>query len=448
MSVMTSTVTVPRVLIIEDDPGDALLIQLHLQEKDPSAFRIIHAESLREAAAQTLGEQVPDVILLDLNLPDSTGVTTVSKCHELFPDVPVVVLTGQDDLDSTRAAIGAGAEDFLCKGEDPAAIRKAIRYALLRHERDASERLAMTVFRHSREGIMVTDAQGHIIKVNQAFSQITGYSAEEVIGHSPSILNSGHHSTAFFTELWRSLETSGGWEGEVWNRRRDGSLFVENLTISVVYDASGKPIQYVGLFSDITQKKEQQQRVNYLAYYDALTGLPNRVLLLDRLRQALSRMRRHAHPLALAFIDLDGFKQVNDQHGHAAGDVLLQEVSQRMQACLREGDTLARLGGDEFILLLQDQCDLPMTEQILHRVLDCISRSVDWRDAILQVSASIGVRFIAHSGTYDAEQLISEADELMYMAKQQGKNRFTLRVDDWVCRRTNQPVEPQVTSHD
>lgn len=415
----------PVVLVIEDEPGDAQLIRLQLQEQDAQAYQIVLAGSLKDAEMQVKQQRlVPNAILLDLNLPDSTGVATVRRCYQLFPDVPVVVLTGLDDQAATEAAIEAGAEDYLSKGAEGRWIRKAIRYAILRHERDASERLAMAVFRHAREGIMITDAEQKILQVNAAFTEITGYTAEEVVGHPPAILNSGHHDAVFFDQMFATLAAEGSWEGEIWNRRKDGSLVVETMNISAVNDALGQAVQYVALFSDITQKKAAQDKVSYLAYHDALTNLPNRTLFMDRFQQALVSARRTQNPLALAFMDLDGFKAVNDTHGHAAGDFLLELLSEKMKACLREDDTLARLGGDEFLLLLQGQLDQRTTEQVLQRLLETAREPIEWKGRLLEVSVSIGACFINGLSLKSSEDYITEADTAMYFAKKQGKNRY------------------------
>ncbi|WP_417579906.1 diguanylate cyclase domain-containing protein [Nitrincola sp.] len=415
----------PVVLVIEDEPGDAQLIRLQLQEQDVQAYQIVLAESLKDAEMQVKQQKlVPNAILLDLNLPDSTGVATVRRCYQLFPDVPVVVLTGLDDQTATEAAIEAGAEDYLSKGAEGRWIRKAIRYAILRHERDASERLAMAVFRHAREAIMITDAEQQILQVNTAFSDITGYRAEDVIGKTPAILNSGHHDANFFDQMFATLAAKGSWDGEIWNRRKDGSLVVETMNISAVHDALGQVVQYVALFSDITQKKAAQDKVNYLAYHDALTNLPNRTLFMDRFQQALVSVRRTQSPLALAFMDLDGFKTINDTHGHAAGDFLLEALSEKMKVCLREDDTLARLGGDEFLLLLQGQLDQQTTEQVLQRLLITAHEPIEWKGNTLKVSVSIGACFIDGQSLKSPEDYITEADVAMYRAKKQGKNRY------------------------
>jgi|AntRauTorcE11897_2_1112592.scaffolds.fasta_scaffold09382_3 diguanylate cyclase (GGDEF)-like protein/PAS domain S-box-containing protein len=418
----------PSVLIIEDEPGDAELIRLQLLERDANAFEAHLATSLSDAKRLMHAEGLrPDVILLDLNLPDSTGTDTVLRCRELAPDVPLVVLTGLDDHQAIEVAIEAGAEDYLSKGDDASSLRKAIRYSILRHERDASERLALTVFNHAREGIMITSAQGIILEVNDSFTRITGYSREEVVGNTPSLLSSGHHTSVFYEEFWVALFAKGHWEGEIWNRRKNGEIFVENMTVSAVRDPSGEITQFVALFTDVTEQKELQTQLEHLAYFDALTDLPNRVLFNYRLNQSIAYADRHGTRIAVAYLDLDGFKPVNDIHGHAAGDVVLQEVARRMKTCLRDEDTPARLGGDEFALVLES---VQIPEQ-LGGLLDrlqaaAVSEAVAWEGHSLYVTASIGVTFYPQQPPVDISQLMHQADEAMYTAKQQGKNCYSL----------------------
>jgi len=415
----------PVILIVEDEPGDAELIRLQLLERDAQAFKVHLATSLSDAKSCLQEKNLqPDVILLDLNLPDSTGTDTVRRCRAIAPDVPVVVLTGLDDHEATKIAIEAGAEDYLSKGDDASSLRKAIRYSLLRHERDASERLALTVFNYAREGIMITSAQGVILEVNASFTRITGFTREEAVGQTPKLLNSGHHSPDFFQNFWNALFKAGHWEGEIWNRRKSGEIFVENLTVSGVRDASGEISQFVALFTDVTEQKELQTRLEHLAHFDALTDLPNRVLFNYRLNQSTAYAERHATRIAVAYLDLDGFKPVNDRHGHAAGDLVLKKIAQRMQACLRNEDTLARLGGDEFALVLESVQVPDQLGGLLDRLLDAIRQPVLWEGHELKVTASIGVSFYQQDPKIQVADLLKQADEAMYLAKENGKNGY------------------------
>jgi diguanylate cyclase (GGDEF)-like protein/PAS domain S-box-containing protein len=288
---------------------------------------------------------------------------------------------------------------------------------------EADLKLAASVFTSAKEGILITDAQGTIVDVNETFTHITGYSRAEALGNTPRLLNSGRQPAEFYAGMWQSLNQKGHWYGEVWNRRKNGAVYAEMLTISSVRDAQDNIQNYVALFSDITPLKEHQQQLEHIAHYDALTGLPNRVLLHDRLHQAIVQSQRHRLCLAVVFLDLDGFKAINDTHGHAAGDVLLVSLAQHMQAALREGDTLARIGGDEFVAILADLEHTHDCEPILTRLLQTASQPVRLGEAELSVTASMGVTLYPQDGV-EVDLLMRQADQAMYAAKQAGKNRY------------------------
>jgi len=286
--------------------------------------------------------------------------------------------------------------------------------------------LAASVFSHAHEGILITDLDGRIVDVNGAFTRITGYSREEALGRNPRMLKSGLQSTETYAALWRQLASEGHWSGEIWNRHKNGSLFAALQAISTVRDGQGRPRHFLALFSDITALKAQESRLERIAHYDALTGLPNRVLLADRLRQAMQQARRRGQLLALVFLDLDGFKAINDEHGHERGDQMLVALSRRMQHAIRGADTLARLGGDEFVAVLGDLSDVAASVPLLMRVLAAAAQPVLEGGQTLQVSASLGVSFYPQAEEVDAEQLIRQADQAMYQAKQAGRNRYVI----------------------
>ncbi|MBI5616522.1 MAG: EAL domain-containing protein [Gammaproteobacteria bacterium] len=298
--------------------------------------------------------------------------------------------------------------------------------------RDVTERkraeeqlhLAASVFTHAREGIMITAADGAIIDVNDAFTRITGYTRDEVLGRNPRMLNSGIQDRSFFVAMWKELVATGRWSGEVWNRRCGGEIYAALQTISAVPGKDGRPRHYVALFSDITRVKEQERQLERSAHYDALTGLPNRLLLGDRLRQAMAQADRHATQLAVAYLDLDGFKTVNDVHGHDVGDRLLVAVSARMREALREADTFARLGGDEFVAVLPDLGDAGGSEALLGRVLAAAASPIEVDGNALQVSASLGVTYYPQGEGVDADHLLRQADQAMYEAKLAGRNCY------------------------
>jgi diguanylate cyclase (GGDEF)-like protein/PAS domain S-box-containing protein len=284
--------------------------------------------------------------------------------------------------------------------------------------------LSSRVFRDTHEGIIITNADKVIVDVNPAFCHITGYSHDEVIGRNPSFLNSGKQTESFYKNIWKQLSLYGHWQGEVWNCKKDGELYAELLNISVLKDDNNVTF-YLGIFTDITQAKRQQEQLSRIAHYDLLTNLPNRVLLADRLSQTMLQCRRHNNSLAVVFLDLDGFKHVNDSHGHDIGDKLLIALSIRLKDALREGDSLARIGGDEFVAVLTNLGSVADCVPVLERLLAAAAKPVTVNDIVLNVSASIGVT-IYPEDNLDAKQLMRHADQAMYIAKQMGKNRYHL----------------------
>ena len=294
----------------------------------------------------------------------------------------------------------------------------------LRKEAEENLQLAASVFKHAMEAIVITAPDSRIIDVNAAFSRITGYSRAEVLGQNPRLLNSGLQGKDFFQAMWQQLNEHGNWYGEIWNRRKNGEVYAATQHISAVRDAQGKLQHYIALSADITVAKSQQQELERIAHYDPLTKLPNRALLADRMNQAMTQTQRRGRQLAVVFLDLDGFKAVNDGHGHDAGDFLLVSVADRMKFALRDGDTLARIGGDEFVAVLLDLTDIASSAPMLNRLLAAASQPVLFGSVTLQVSASLGVTFFPQAQDIDADQLMRQADQAMYQAKLTGKNRF------------------------
>ncbi len=286
-----------------------------------------------------------------------------------------------------------------------------------------SLRITASVFDNSQEAILITDANNNIVDVNPAFLHITGYSREEVLGRNPRLLSSGHHEKDFYVAMWQSLLKEKVWRGEIWNRRKSGDIYPELLSISAISDGNGRVQRYVGVFSDISHFKEHEAELRRIAHYDALTGIPNRVLLADRMKQAIAQTAREQNLVAVCYLDLDGFKHVNDSMGHDAGDLVLIEIANRIGKTLRGGDTVARLGGDEFAVVL---LGLEMGEEcmtILERLLTTIAEPMLIKDHWVAVSTSIGVS-IYPLDDEDPDTLLRHADQAMYVAKQSGKNRF------------------------
>ncbi len=284
--------------------------------------------------------------------------------------------------------------------------------------------LAANVFTHTSEGILITDADGVILDVNNAFTRITGYTRAEVLGQNPRILKSGRQSREFYAGMWTELKESGHWSGEIWNRGKGGQTIAEMLTISAVPDALGRTKQYVASFSDLTPIKETERQLKHLAHFDLLTGLPNRALLTDRLRQEMARSNRLGRIIAIAYLDLDDFHVVNDQYGRNTGDQLLTAITHRLSAVLGEGDTLARVGGDEFAAVLLEIANIEESLALIGRLRDAVAEPVQLGELMLQVSASIGVTFYPQTEEVEPDQLLRQADQAMYFAKLAGRSRY------------------------
>ncbi len=298
-------------------------------------------------------------------------------------------------------------------------------------------RVAATAF-ETQEGILITDARSVILRVNCAFTDITGYSAEEVIGKNPSMLRSGKHDAGFYAEMWRSIKLNGQWEGEIWNRRKNGETYPERLAISAVKDSSGVVTNYVATLTDITMSQTAAEEIKHLAFYDSLTRLPNRRHLMDRLKHALAASARSGKAGALLFIDLDNFKTLNDTLGHDVGDQLLQQVAQRAESCVREDDTVARLGGDEFVVMLEGLSEHELeaaaqAESVGEKILAALNLPYQLASHEHHNTPSIGITLF-RGQLESMDELFKHADIAMYQAKKSGRN--TLRFFDPAMQET------------
>ncbi len=301
-------------------------------------------------------------------------------------------------------------------------IAATIRDITRRKRAEAQIRLAAEVFEQSNEAFIITDAEHNIVLVNHAFTVITGYSEAEVMGRNPRMLASGRHTPEFFRTMWANLDSHGYWQGEVWDRRKDGSIYPKRLSISRVRDAEGNPTHYIGIFSDISEYKATEERIQQLAHFDVLTGLPNRALLSERIQHDLSLARRNHGHLALLFLDLDHFKNVNDTLGHRVGDELLMEVAKRLKSVVRGEDTVSRLGGDEFVLVLPDT-DADGAAHVAGKLLEAVAQPCLIEQHELFVTPSIGIAIFPGDG--DSFDVLSQrADVAMYRAKRDGRNSY------------------------
>jgi diguanylate cyclase (GGDEF)-like protein/PAS domain S-box-containing protein len=286
-------------------------------------------------------------------------------------------------------------------------------------------RKSASVFANTQDGIVITDINSNIIDINQAFTKITGYSRDEVMGKNPRFLQSGHHDEHFYAKVWKAIKDQGFWVGEIWNRKKNGEIYVEWLTISLVKDDKDQPKHYIGTFTDITLLKEHEHQLKQIAHFDPLTGVPNRVLLADLMQIAVAKTKHDGCMMVVAYLDLDGFKPINDRFGHEAGDQVLIEITRRIKEALRDDDTLARLGGDEFVFLLLNLSRFEECETIIHRLLEIIHVPIEIQNNLISVSASIGITIFPEDDTVP-DTLLRHADQAMYQAKQEGKNCYCI----------------------
>ena len=282
---------------------------------------------------------------------------------------------------------------------------------------------------HIGDGLMVTDAAQGILRVNHTFCDITGYPPEEILGRTPRSLHSGRHDRAFYRDMWAAIDRDGVWKGEIWNRRRDGQLYAEWLAIAAVKDAAGRVTNYVATFSDITRMKVANEQLHYLAHHHPLTGLPNRLLLMARLQHALDQARRYRSGVAVMFIDLDGFKQVNDSFGHATGDRVLMTVGRRLSERLRRGDTAAHIGGDEFVIVAERIYRPSAAAVVARKLAAALAEPIEEEGEAVALNASIGISLFPEDGE-SPEQLIRRADEAMYRAKAAGGAAVAFYAED------------------
>jgi diguanylate cyclase (GGDEF)-like protein/PAS domain S-box-containing protein len=291
-------------------------------------------------------------------------------------------------------------------------------------EADRQIRLVNRVLADSDEAVLISDADNNIIFVNEAFTKITGFTMKEAIGQNPRILASGRQTKAFYAEMWQNLLTEGSWHGEIWDRRKNGEIYPKWLNISCVHDNNGTISNYVGIFTDISKRKADEALLTFLAYHDPLTKLPNRLLLRDRFDQAVGLTSRGNNGMvALLFLDLDQFKNINDSLGHGIGDRLLVAVAKRLQSCVREVDTVSRPGGDEFVIVLTDLTDLNIVSVIAQKILEHIAQDFEIDEYCLSISTSIGIALYPEDG-YDFDTILKLADTALYHAKSSGRNTY------------------------
>jgi diguanylate cyclase (GGDEF)-like protein/PAS domain S-box-containing protein len=414
-----------RILIADDDVTSRMMLQAMVTQW---GFEPVVAED-GEAAWDTLqADNPPRLLLIDWEMPKLDGLQLCQRIREQDSEDPpyIILLTGRDEAEDIASGLGAGANDYLSKpfkkAELEARINVGRRLLKLQHEHIkalAEANVAASVFTHAREGIMITDAKGSIIRANDAFSKLSGYSVEEVLGTNSRFFAPEHHN-----EAWEQVLNTGLWAGEISNTKKNGDPVKQHLTVIQTKGANKQTQNYIGVVSDITERVQQREALKHAASHDPLTNLANRALLKDRLQQAMANVRRGIGPLALAFIDLDGFKAVNDKFGHDQGDQLLVNLSRNISELVRDTDTVARVGGDEFVVLLTGLTNNDGCESTLWRLLAAATTSLEIDGMQADVSASIGVSIFTNGDTVTEDELLQQADKAMYQAKSSGKNCY------------------------
>lgn len=455
-----------QILVVENDATTQTVISAMLEAL---CFKADFVENGKQAVEATLTSEY-HFVFMDIHMPEMDGYEATRLIRQREDAngnkrLPIIALTAQSAEGERERCLAAGMDEYLTKPINFARLEAVLEHWLSPlpmarihlplidggadnndevqivasnesllptqsakpfggAEQENEMRLFVGVFENTQEGIVITDEKINIITVNRGFTMLTGYSKEEVIGRKPSILASERNGQEFYDNMWNEINANGQWKGEIWNRRKNGEIYPEWLSINAIYNNDGDITHFVGIFSDITAIKADLDKFAHFAQYDALTDIPNRLLIFERLHQALLQARREDDGrLAVLFIDLDNFKPVNDTFGHDAGDVLLQSVTSRLQLCIRESDTVGRLGGDEFIILLPHVMNAQDSAHVAQKILTSLAEPFAVADYEVLISCSIGISRYPEDHT-EPKALIKYADKAMYKAKAKGRNNF------------------------
>ncbi|MDT8384329.1 MAG: EAL domain-containing protein [Gammaproteobacteria bacterium] len=412
-----------RVLLVEDSEDDAALTLRQLKKGgyEPAYKRVDTAEDMRAA----LETRDWDVVLSDYNMPIFSGPAALALLESMHIDLPFIVISGAMGEESAVELMRSGAHDYIMKDNLARlvpAIERELREAEVRRAQQRAEadlRLAAKVFESSVEGVMITDYQANILRVNKAFTEITGYSETDMIGKNPSILQSGRHDKGFYRGMWSSINDHGYWQGEIWNRRKTGEIFPEWLTISAVTDEAGQVSHLIAGFTDLSQQKQAEDRIQHLMSYDALTGLPNRTLFRERCKRAIQRAKKDRRCVAYLHIDIDRFVTINDTLGHKVGDQLLQQVGQRLAGSIRQEDLIARFVGDEFGITLVDLESGTDIEGMVRLLTGAFAEPFPAAGQEIFLAPSVGIAIYPDDAT-EYEELARFADTAVHSAKRHG----------------------------
>lgn len=419
---MQATTDRPLILLVDDQPANLHVLVAALK----ADYRLKTATSGIDGLELAQQEDRPQLILLDVMMPEMSGIEVLRRLRETpkARDIPVIFVSADSSEQSQLEGLELGADDYLTKPVVTTVLLARVRNILQRKRAETQLRLAAHVFQHSGEAILITDHENRIVEVNPAFSRLTGYSLDEVRGKNPRILSSGRTAPEVYQAMWEAIRGKGFWQGEMWDRNKDGEIYPKLLTVSVVYNPQGGIDYHIASFTDIREQKAAEERIRHVAHHDALTGLPNRLHLQVNLEQALATARRENDQVAVMFIDLDRFKIINDTLGHNIGDGMLVEVARRLRDCVRESDVVARFGGDEFVILLTGVKDVANAAiHIAEKIMSVIARPFVVDGHTLHSSPSIGISVFPDDGD-SIELLLKCADTAMYHAKSMSGGNF------------------------
>jgi len=411
------------VLYVEDDLDALENLSAFLSRR----VGVLYAADSAEKGLHLFRKYRPQLVITDMVMPNMNGLQMVQQIRLEDPSIPVILVSGvaswQSQIPQIETLLDMNISKFLSKPFDADKLLETIRQCVKRYEYLKTLKLSSSVFMTSPLAITITDRDRKVISINPAFTEITGYTLAEIVGCNPRVLSSGKHNSEFYAGMWESLNQTGRWSGEIWNRRKNGELFLEWINISVIRNYDGEITHYASVFADITQRTAAEEKLRHLAHHDALTNLPNRVLLQDRLNQALLQAHREASKLAVVYVDIDHFKNLNDSMGHGVGDELIVGVAKALQSVVREVDTVSRLGGDEFAVLLPDVGSHEMAARLVGKIFNAVGKTYLIAGRELRITASMGVSLFPRDGD-NPTTLLKHADSAMYLAKKEGRNNF------------------------
>lgn len=411
----------PLILLVDDVPENIQILAAALRGQ----YRIKTATDGEKALKLVTQGECPHLILLDVMMPGISGIDVLRKLREMQEtrDIPVIFVSADVSEQTQLEGLSLGADDYLIKPVNTKLLMVRVRNLLERKHAELQLRLSAHVFSHSSEAIMINDKANCIVDVNQSFTELTGYSLEEVKGKNPKMLSSGQTGRETYLDMWQSITEKGCWQGELWDRKKDGEVYPKWLSISVVRNVFGDIDFYIGSFTDMSARKAAEQHIRHLANHDPLTSLLNRFGLQNRMEQGVSLAKRNNYMVAALFIDMDRFKNINDTLGHPAGDALLVEVAQRLKASVRDSDIVARLGGDEFVVVLTELDEATKAMRSAELILESLGKPYHFGDIEMHSTPSIGLAMFPEDGQ-DCDTLMKHADTAMYHAKERGRNNF------------------------